>query len=1083
MKKLYLLLIGILLFGASMYAQTPQAINYQGVARDNSGNVLANQAVALRLSILTGSVTGTAVYVETHTTTTDGFGLFALHIGQGTVVSGSFSTIDWGSNSCYLKVEIDPAGGTTYQVVGTSQFASVPYALYAQSSGSATHGNNPGDMLYWNGTSWVIIPAGSNGQQLIFCNGVPAWGGCASLYPITDIDGNGYDTVHIGTQIWLKQNLKTTHYRNGDPIPNVTDGTEWGNLTTGAYCNYNNDVNNSTTYGRLYNWYAVNDSRNIAPTGWHVATDTEWTTLTNFLGTGTAGNKLKETGTAHWQSPNSGATNETGFTALPGGARSYDGASSFPIGSYGLWWSATEEGTIAALYRSMCYNYSYVDGGSFINGYGFSVRCIKDENIQGDTATVTTDAVIDITPATATSGGNVISDGGSPVTARGVCWNTAPNPTIANSFTTDGSGTGAFVSNLTGLTANTLYYVRAYATNSVGTAYGNEVSFTTPTLAVHYIGENFGGGIIFYIDSTSQNMLISSTTDQGIAPWGCMGTLIGTSTAIGTGQTNTTAIVNGCNATGIAARICNDLVLNGYEDWFLPSKDELNQMYIQKNIIGSFTDNIYINSSEEGSDGAWGQHFYWGLQSTNSKSYTAYVRAIRAFSTSVNLLTVTTDAVIDITPATATSGGNVISDGGSSVTARGVCWNTSPNPTIANSFTNDGSGTGMFVSNLTGLTTNTLYYVRAYATNSVGTAYGNEVSFTTTVYPVIDIDGNGYDTVHIGTQIWLKQNLKTTHYRNGDPIPNVTDGTAWSSLTTGAYCNYDNDENNSTTYGRLYNWFAVGDSRNIAPTGWHVPTDAEWTTLTTYLGGESVAGGKLKEAGYTHWQSPNTGATNETGFTALPGGYLYGDGAFHDISGFGLWWSSTENSTNDAWFRIMGYGDTHVYRYNDDKKCGLSVRCVRDESAPIHYIGENFGGGIIFYIDGTGQHGLISATIDQGSAQWGCYGTLIGGTSSAIGTGQANTTAIVNGCGEAGIAARICDDLVLNGYSDWFLPSRDELEQMYIQRNVIGGFLFAPYWSSTEDTDNYAWNQNFTNGGTYYNGKTTIYWVRAIRRF
>ena len=378
MKKLYVLLIGILLLGASMYAQTPQAINYQGVARDNSGNVLANQAVALRLSILTGSATGTAVYVETHMTTTDGFGLFALRIGQGTVVSGVFGTIDWGSNSCYLKVEIDPAGGTIYQVVGTSQFASVPYALYAQSSGSVAHGNNPGDMLYWNGTSWVIIPAGSNGQQLIFCNGVPTWGGCASLYPITDIDGNGYDTVHIGTQIWLKQNLKVTHYRNGDPIPNITDDIQWQNLTTGAYCDYNNDANNSTTYGRLYNWHAVGESRNIAPTGWHVATDAEWTTLTDYLGgADVAGGKLKEAGFTHWQSPNTGATNETGFTALPCGYRNLDGAF-LDIGNYGYWWDATEYDSNYAWYRSMIYSLNYVYGYYVNKEFGFSVRCVRD---------------------------------------------------------------------------------------------------------------------------------------------------------------------------------------------------------------------------------------------------------------------------------------------------------------------------------------------------------------------------------------------------------------------------------------------------------------------------------------------------------------------------------------------------------------------------------------------------------------------------------------------------------------------------------------------------------------------------------
>lgn len=137
---------------------------------------------------------------------------------------------------------------------------------------------------------------------------------------------------------------------------------------------------------------------------------------------------------------------------------------------------------------------------------------------------------------------------------------------------------------------------------------------------------------------------------------------------------------------------------------------------------------------------------------------------------------------------------------------------------------------------------------------------------------VTDYDGNVYQTVLIGDQCWMMENLKVTHYRNGDPIPHVTDGVTWGNLTSGAYCNYNNDEGNVATYGRLYNWYAVDDSRNIAPAGWHVPSDAEWQTLVDYLGGDAVAGGKMKEAGTTHWASPNTGATNESGFTALPGG-------------------------------------------------------------------------------------------------------------------------------------------------------------------------------------------------------------------
>jgi len=195
---------------------------------------------------------------------------------------------------------------------------------------------------------------------------------------------------------------------------------------------------------------------------------------------------------------------------------------------------------------------------------------------------------------------------------------------------------------------------------------------------------------------------------------------------------------------------------------------------------------------------------------------------------------------------------------------------------------------------------------------------------------VTDIDGNVYQTVTIGTQVWMAENLKVTHYRNGDPIPNVTDNTEWQGLSTGAYCNYDNDEHNVATYGRFYNWYAVDDSRNIAPEGWHVPSDAEWQTLVDFLGGDAVAGGKMKEAGYTHWLSPNTGATNESGFTALPDGYRNYLGTFNYIGYDAYFWSSTVDYGSIAWARLLNYNYSVVYRYHNVNRSGYSVRCVKD---------------------------------------------------------------------------------------------------------------------------------------------------------
>ena len=190
---------------------------------------------------------------------------------------------------------------------------------------------------------------------------------------------------------------------------------------------------------------------------------------------------------------------------------------------------------------------------------------------------------------------------------------------------------------------------------------------------------------------------------------------------------------------------------------------------------------------------------------------------------------------------------------------------------------------------------------------------------------ITDIEGNVYNTVKIGTQCWMKENLKTTKYGDNTAIPYVTDNTAWLNLTTGAYANYNHDANNVATYGRLYNGYTVNDSRKICPAGWHVPTDDEWTTLTTLYGGESVAGGNLKEAGLAHWGSPNTGADNSSGFTALPGGARNITGTFYSMGSYGLWWTST-----DSWDRYLCNFNTTVYRVPANKQYGFSVRCIKD---------------------------------------------------------------------------------------------------------------------------------------------------------
>ena len=201
-------------------------------------------------------------------------------------------------------------------------------------------------------------------------------------------------------------------------------------------------------------------------------------------------------------------------------------------------------------------------------------------------------------------------------------------------------------------------------------------------------------------------------------------------------------------------------------------------------------------------------------------------------------------------------------------------------------------------------------------------------------FKVTDIDGNVYNTVIIGTQEWMKENLKTKHYSDGSVIPNVTQTVDWVNLSSGAYCDFDNNTNNVATYGRLYNWYAVADNRNVCPSGWHAPSLEEWDVLINTLGGESIAGGKMKSTGTLQnqdglWYSPNTGATNSSGFTGLPAGTRFDAGDFRDLHSFGSWWS-TDGDFGSAWSPRLQDTHTMVEWFNNYARIGKSVRCVKD---------------------------------------------------------------------------------------------------------------------------------------------------------
>lgn len=293
---------------------------------------------------------------------------------------------------------------------------------------------------------------------------------------------------------------------------------------------------------------------------------------------------------------------------------------------------------------------------------------------------------------------------------------------------------------------------------------------------------------------------------------------------------------------------------------------------------------------------------------------------------------VTTAEITGIGATWVETGGNIIDDGGSEITARGVCWNTSGNPTTANQRTINGVGTGSFVSNPGQLVPQTYYTLRAYATNKNGTGYGEERSFVTAeiiIGSVDDINGNTYTTISMESQTWMAENLKATKYNDGTPIPLISDFSTWNGLSTPGYCWYNNDSlAYKSTYGALYNWYTVATGK-LCPEGWHVPTDAEWLIMSGYLGGEEVAGDKLKEEGDEHWLIFNEKSTNETLFTALPGGARI-EGDYSSIGYSCALWTATSYDDTNAWCRVLESGESYLLYGYVDKKYGLSIRCVKN---------------------------------------------------------------------------------------------------------------------------------------------------------
>jgi len=517
-----------------------------------------------------------------------------------------------------------------------------------------------------------------------------------------------------------------------------------------------------------------------------------------------------------------------------------------------------------------------------------AASCSKEptpEPIEPETGlTVTTDVVIIVTETTADGGGSVTAKS-EPAIACGICWDTITEPTIKGNKTVDNLVNGKFSSHLADLISGETYYVRAYATNKYGTTYGSSIYLQTKQTVGSYIT----------LDATT--IAIFSATLNGIVDPNNLETSVFFEYGLTSAYENTVAatpnIINGSNNVPVSVVVSN---LNpGVKYYF-----RLKAVNSTKTIYGSEKSFTTLGAKPNAENR--------GMSAGNSNNDAKLNALVNS-----NLL----ETVVSFQYGLTAAYGNEI--------VVGTIPGGRNNDTIINTI----------ISNLELITT---YHFRVKAVNVLGTTYSSDTTFLLPLL-VTDIDGNVYHALVIGGQTWLMENLKTTHYRNGDEIANVTDGTAWGELTTGAMCWYNNNYSTfGTVYGGLYNFYAATDPRGLAIEGWHVPTDEEFTTLKAYLGGNSGnVGGKLKETGYTHWLQPNLGATNATNFTALPGGFRGATGPsgprgiFGAIKEVAYFWSATTSPDGNAWVKFICFDSSSFFNDQSSYKfAGFSIRLVKD---------------------------------------------------------------------------------------------------------------------------------------------------------
>ncbi len=495
--------------------------------------------------------------------------------------------------------------------------------------------------------------------------------------------------------------------------------------------------------------------------------------------------------------------------------------------------------------------------------------------------TVLTLSMTDISHRSAKGHGRIVDDGGSAIQNKGFCWGTDPSPTIAGAKAEEGPGGVDFESSITGLAPSTSYYLRSFATNANGTAYGNEITFVTLSISIPSL----------------------STLSVSKVGADC-------------------AVVNG--------RIYSDggdsITSRGF-CWGTTSKPttEGNKLESGKG-VGDFSGTIKGLSP--------GTNYFLRSYASNSAG-TAYGNEITFTTVNITPPVIGSLSMSSVGSSRAWGNSTVSSDGGTQVTSRGICYGQSPNPTVDGSKILLGSGTGNFGGAIKGLIPGRKYYLRSFAINSKGISYSTEIAVTTPAL-LSDIDGNVYNTTTIGNQTWMAESLRTTRYKNGDPVINLANATDWKNSTSGAWAYYENNSSYNIPYGKLYNWYAAVDQRNICPEGWHVSTSPDWHTMFLSLGAKEpfiyyrdILAPKIRIEGTEYWGVINKDATNESGLSGLPGGWRNVDGSFDFLLNRTWFWTATEYNITSSYGidlqpeHLIGEGPM-------SKIFGLYVRCVKN---------------------------------------------------------------------------------------------------------------------------------------------------------